>query len=163
MNTLHRRLLGLVKGLLTRALLEKLQPRIAAERKQLDEGRLAQAVAGVQRKVGQMIDDLRVFDADLILAKVPSLEFLEFLVLVEYLHLQAAAGLSIAGRGDSLELDPGLLAALRKILGAYGVHTPEQWETYRGIWSESWGTVGQKPRDADTIFEQIKAAFKEAA
>ena len=150
------RILHLIKGMLQKAIREKILPELRAEKKELDPDFLERAASLVQQKVVKILDRIPTFDPDLLLSKIPSLEFLELLIVSEYLYLQAVEN---GHKRRGFHPDPDLIASLKKVLNAYGVYTSDELETYRDIWSES---LHIPPTNGmDQAFEQLKDALEE--
>ena len=148
-------ILGSIKQMLQKAIRENILPELREEKKGLRSDYLERAAVLVQKKVAKILDRIPTFDPDLLLSKIPSLEFLELLIVSEYLYLQAVEN---GHKRRGFHPDPDLIASLKKVLNAYGVYTSDELETYRDVWSESWRVP--PTNDVDQAFEKLKEAFE---
>lgn len=158
MATMDTRITDLIKQMLLKAIREKILPQLREDKPELQSKYLERAADLVKQKVAKILDRIPIFDPDLLLSKIPSLEFLELLIVSEYLYLQAVEN---GHKRRGFHPDPDLIAALKKILNAYGIYTSDELEAYRDVWRESWHAP--PPNNVDRAFEQLKEAFEEAA
>lgn len=156
MATMDARVLNLIKRMLQKAIREKILPELKQEKQELHSDFLERAATQVQQKVAKILDRIPTFDPDLLLSKIPSLEFLELFIISEYLYLQAVES---GHKRRGLRADPDLIAALKKVFNHYGVYSADEVETYREVWRESWHEPSSN--DVDQAFEQFKGAFLE--
>jgi len=156
MTNMDAQILGSIKQMLQKAIRENILPELREEKKGLRSDYLERAAVLVQKKVAKILDRIPTFDPDLLLSKIPSLEFLELLIVSEYLYLQAVEN---GHKRRGFHPDPDLIASLKKVLNAYGVYTSDELETYRDVWRESWRVP--PPNGVDQAFEQLKDALEE--
>jgi hypothetical protein len=140
---------------ITRAIARKIEPKLILEKANINRTLLRRASAIVQQKVSRILDTIDEFNPDLVLSKIPSLEFLELLVVSEYLYLFSV---ETSSQSFVLRNDTDIIAAFKKLLKAYDIYRPEELEVYRELWREIWN-ASREDSQADIAFEELKEAL----
>lgn len=143
-----------VKLLIARLIIpKKVIPSVMENRPAVDEDRLKEAAKFVETKVAKSIDSLKVFQADLFLARIPNLEFLEVMILLYYfvilLENQPALRVTSVPKNE--------LQEVKKILRAFGIERSGDLDEYQDTWKQIWQKSGDKDLDgAFKSFETMK-------